>query len=182
MLEWTLTRTKSFACVLGTGSWDFQPDPRTFPVKEPGNESCITKNEFLYSASRMSPKSQSTYLESSDWAKVGGAKLVFRNMHYNKRFGVDCCDKEVEELLRNKTIWDIHDTRRISKDAWEYSMNDGLHIDRKTTWTVDQHILGRKLAVNASLPLPGQLEMQLTHSFLNNIFHEALHALYGHEH
>lgn len=182
MLEWTLTRTKSFAAVLGTGAWDFQPIPKIFPVKVPNNESCTTESETFYSASRMSPKSQEIYRDCSSWAKAGKTKLIYRNIHYNKRFGTYCCDGAVEEFLRKETIWDIYDSRQLSKDAWEYSMNDGLHIDRKTLWTVEQHKFARELAINANVPLPGQLEMQLTHSFLNNLFHEALHNLYPHEH
>jgi hypothetical protein len=41
-----------------------------------------------------------------------GNRVIYRNNHYNRRFGALCADKIFEENLRNKTKnWEILDSR-----------------------------------------------------------------------
>ena len=48
-----------------------------------------------------------------------GNRLIYRNNHYNRRFGALCADKIFEENLRNKTKnWEILDSRNMSYDVW----------------------------------------------------------------
>jgi hypothetical protein len=61
-----------------------------------------------------------------DWVNKqhnnGDCELIYRNIHYNKRFGALCSDEEFENMIK-PTSWYVYDTRRISKDVWEYQMN-----------------------------------------------------------
>ena len=78
--------------------------------------------------------------------------------------------------------WTICDTQRISAagdpPAFTYSQTDGLHIDRKYTHTIAEHQQIRDEASAAGKPMPGQLEMQLTQSFLYRVFYDALPTLF----
>ena len=101
-------------------------------------------------------------------------KLIYRNNYYNARFGTVCADSYVEKMFNGTGYWQIFDSTRISHDVWESQEPDGLHVERRDICTVEQHEAIRTTAELAGKPYPGMLEMQLTQSFLNNLFHEYL--------
>jgi hypothetical protein len=172
-LEWTVTKEKPFAVIVNTGAWDFQPDTKIFPVKKEGHEECVTPNDYQVAGRRVSPSVNYTFRDMIWYANEYKVKLIYRNIHLNKRFGALCCDELVENMLAG-TSWQIFDSRRISNDVFQSQMPDGLHIDRRDVHTIAEHLAIRKNAEISGQPYPGMLEMQLTQSFLNGIFHEGL--------
>lgn len=176
-VEWQITNEKPFAVVLNTGAWDFQPSILVQPTKTPGVETCVTQYENEVSARRAGDIMNATMRELGWMARDKGIDAIYRNNHYNQRFGTLCADEKLEAMLEG-TGWEVLDTRGISKDCYEESMTDGLHIDRKYTHTVEEHKRIREEAELSGNILPGQLEMALAQSFLNNIFHDSLIALY----
>ena len=175
-LEWAVTRESPFVVSLNTGAWDFQPQWKVYPKKTPNVEECDSNQTIAVSQSRSTPHISAIYHEISGYAKSNKVKLIYRNMHHNLRFGTKCCDEKVEALLED-TVWEITDSRRLSQDIFVNQMSDGLHIDRRDTHTVEEHKLIRDAALKAGKPTPGELEMQITQSFLNTVFHEYLMSL-----
>ena len=54
-------------------------------------------------------------------AKKNGVRVIYRNNHYNIRFGAHCADDRLEEMLKG-TPWEILDSRRISEGCYEYQV------------------------------------------------------------
>lgn len=115
----------------------------------------------------------------SDLAKEYNVRLIYRNNHYNKRFGALCADANIERMI-NGSRWEIWDNRRVSKgilDQREDSQTDGLHFDRFWLNSYEQH---KEHYQNTFFSHPevkilqGMLEMQLSQSFLNHLYHDCL--------
>ena len=72
--------------------------------------------------------------------------------------------------------WQIMDSRRISRDVWHHQVDDGLHFDtgRRHAHTAWENQELRDDAVKRNVSYPGELEMQLTQSFLNAVFYDSL--------
>jgi hypothetical protein len=176
-IEWktenAVMNEKLFAVVVNTGAWDFH-DAWSHELKTPGVETCVTDTEKYVGPRRAAEEVRLRISDVVWYAKEYHVKLIYRNNYYNARFGTICADSDVEKMFNGTGYWEIFDSTRISKDVWESQEPDGLHVERRDIWTIAQHEEIRVAAELAGKPYPGMLEMQLTQSFLNNLFHEFL--------
>ena len=70
--------------------------------------------------------------------------------------------------------WQIIDWRRISKDVFEDQLRDGYHVRGEEAFSSQEVKEMRENAIMQNMSLPGELEIQLTQSFLNAIFYDSL--------
>jgi hypothetical protein len=101
---------------------------------------------------------------------------ISRGNHYNSRFGVNCADDGLMEVL-NGTGWGWWDNRRLSKDAWRTQSSDGFHFDRWNDHAVAQHIAHREVELAQGREAPGMLEMQFAQSLLHRLFRDELQRI-----
>jgi hypothetical protein len=160
--------------ILNTGAWDFDGTAREH-IGENATLQCNHETEPL-SLARVQPAIQNTMNESIGIAKRLGVRAIFRGNHYNSRFGVNCADDRLMEML-NGTGWEWWDNRRISEDVWRTQNWDGFHFDRPGDHTVPQHIAHRQAALASGRDAPGMLEMQLAQSLLHRLFRDELQSL-----
>ena len=112
-----------------------------------------------------------TILELNVHAKANGVRMIYRNNHYNARFGTICADEKFQNLL-NGTDWEVWDNRRMSKESWVEQTYDGFHFDRTLQFSPQDHVNYRGFCLGKGWEAPGQLEMQLAQSLLNTLFYK----------
>jgi len=195
-LEWAITQLRPYALVLNTGAWDFdgalRSDPRLkIPLKTAGTEECSSEGERASGRDRAERNvldalrgSELYANQTADAAAAAGkavprVQLIYRNNHYNQRFGVKCADQALEALLSGLGGWAVLDTRRVSEKIYASQMEDGLHIDRRFVHTVQEHRAQHQKSVQEQRPSPGMLQAQIVQNLLNLVFQDALQALYG---
>jgi hypothetical protein len=118
--------------------------------------------------------------------------MIYRNNHYNRRYGVDCADWLFEKLYQEQRKhhdgsnnnnddnhhyirWDIWDNRNMSYDTWFQQLYDGFHMDWPVmTYTSIEHRLYNQQYREKYGEYPGMLNTQLAHSILHQIFYEAI--------
>jgi hypothetical protein len=160
--------------ILNTGAWDLEgPTRRHIGVN--ATLQCNNDTEPL-SLDRVQPSVQNVMNESIGIAKRLGVRAIFRGNHYNSRFGVNCADDRLMEML-NGTGWEWWDNRRISENVWRTQSWDGFHFDRPGDHTVPQHIAHRQAELASGRDAPGMLEMQLAQSLLHRLFRDELQSL-----
>ena len=170
MLEFSITVLKPYLYLFNTGAWSFDEIARQ--QKEPASEYCNSNVTESISINRASPFVNLTMRWLGDEAKKNNVRTIYRNNHYNTRFGVHCADDRLEEMLQG-TSWEILDSRRISHDVYLSQTYDGFHVDR-IAHSVEEHIQLNKLCKENNKEIPGQLEIQLAQSFLNMALYDAL--------
>jgi len=171
LLEFAITVMKPALFMFNTGAWDYDEIARAH--SEPAAEYCDSNETEAVSVRRASQFVNTTLSWLGEAAKENKVRTIYRNNHYNKRFGVHCADDRLEEMLKGSP-WEILDSRRISKGCYEHQNWDGFHFDRwKVNWE-ETHLGTYNWYKSHSLEIPGQLEMQLTQSFLNMAFYDAL--------
>lgn len=169
-------RKKPYMVVVNTGTWDFAYNSRAHMNETAwtkGSEECSSKSDEAIVDLRTNNLTKFILTENSNFAEEFNVRIVYRNNHYNSRFGVMCADKKFETLL-NGTRWEIWDNRRISEKVWKSQNWDGLHFDRSEFHTVAEHLINIKERQEKGLEYLGQLEMQLSQSILNSIFYDSL--------
>lgn len=124
-----------------------------------------------------------TMLQLSTLAAQHKTRLIFRNAHFNGFYGTYCASLALEEKLRvaavrQGSIWEIWDNRRISQLVWKEQMimHDPFHYGREQLmWTYEDH--QRVMSQWRANPLTydkGMLELQLAQSLLHTLFQPIL--------
>jgi hypothetical protein len=174
LLEFAITVMKPQLYLFNTGAWDFDEIARAHT--EPAAEYCDSNETENISQNRASDFVNKTMHWLGKEAKKNDVRTIYRNNHYNTRFGVHCADDKFEAMLKD-TSWEILDSRRISKECYTHQNWDGFHFDRfKVNWP-ETHLETYNWYKEHSLEIPGQLEMQSTQSFLNMAFYDALNHI-----
>ena len=163
---------KPYALVLNTGAWDFDHVARKHMNEIAGAE-CDQQESKKVSLDRISPNVVANFKEYGGLAKSLGVRAIYRNNHYNSRFGALCADIRLERAIQN-TSWEIWDNRRISIDIWQNSTYDGFHFDRHNVHTPTHHAQIMALDRELGKDVPGALEIQLAQSLLFNLFRDVL--------
>ena len=181
-LEFAITQKKPLILVLNTGCWDFDILSRAAAFHEfsPICEGWDTA--FYYQHEIEKKRNQHWIFETMNWlgnvSATNGNRVIYRNNHYNRRFGALCADKIFEENIHNKTTaWEILDSRNISFDVWRSQCIDGFHFDRTHVHSRESHEALVNDYKNKSKELPGMMEIQFGQSFLNAAFYDYVASL-----
>lgn len=120
LLEYMVSIVKPYAVVMNTGAWDFDSIARSHPNVTEVSERCDTNETQAISDQRSATFVNDTLWYIGQIAKSNSVRVIYRNNHYNSRFGTLCADEKLELLLPGSG-WEIWDNRRISKDVWKVS-------------------------------------------------------------
>lgn len=161
---------KPFAVVVNTGAWDFDHVARLGAKATPECGPEQTEEHRIASV-RVAPAIVAFMKENGKLAQERGVRAIYRNNHYNYRFGALCADALVEAAIQD-TPWEIWDNRRMSKDVWEKETYDGFHFDRHRIHTVAHHKQLIELNREMNKDVPGALEIQFAQSLLFLLFHD----------
>jgi hypothetical protein len=124
-LENSISSLKPYVVVMNTGVWDFDSIWRSHQ-NVTATETCSTNETVAISYQRADQFTNFTLHEMSKMSQQSwtnppvDVRLIYRNNHYNKRFGVFCADEKFERLLEG-TRWELWDNRRISKGMWYWT-------------------------------------------------------------
>lgn len=165
---------KPYAVVLNTGAWDFDHTARARNYAPATPECGFNQTEdFKVSNLRVSPSIVANMKEFGELAQNQGVKAIYRNSHFNYRYGALCADAKLEAAVQN-TSWEVWDNRRMSRDVWKTETYDGFHFDRHRVHTVEHH--QNLIALNKEMgkDIPGALEIQLAQSLLFHLFHDEI--------
>ena len=162
---------KPHAIVVNSGAWDFDAISRSPNFTTKSQEECMNNASIDVSKLRASQFVNDTILELNVHAKANGVRMIYRNNHYNARFGTICADEKFQNLL-NGTDWEVWDNRRMSKESWVEQTYDGFHFDRTLQFSPQDHVNYRGFCLGKGWEAPGQLEMQLAQSLLNTLFYK----------
>jgi hypothetical protein len=173
MLEGNMNKAPN-VLILNTGAWDFDHIARN-RIGEEASLECNGETEPV-AQGRVQPSVQSTMNECIGIAKRLGVRAIFRGNHYNSRFGVNCADDRLIQML-NGTGWEWWDNRRLSKDVWRTQSSDGFHFDRWNDHSVAQHVAHREAELASGREAPGMLEMQFAQSLLHRLFRDELQSI-----
>jgi len=183
--------TKLDAIVVSSGAWDFHvPHIR---AEQKGRGHCTrpytnaTAGCFDDFHARQAEIRNSDTIEFihelSEVCRRHKIQLIYKNNHYNCRFGVTCADEVVEQTMHFPgSQWKIWDTRNVSVQHWRDQTWDGLHFDRQVAHSVKDHLLTwweTRFRFKGSViyfPHQAELEMQLAQSLLNRIILPGLEA------
>jgi len=175
---------KPFAIIMNTGAWSFDGIARQHMGVE-AKEYCDDNDNTTLEYSQIARGRASVEFNKSMWelgeaAHEAGVRLIYRNNHYNTRFGAHCADDRIEAALKGSR-WEIWDNREMSRDVWREQTFDGLHFDRGSIHTYEEHVELVQTKIYNSIfwgfkhwPSAGQLEMQLSQSLLQSLFHDCL--------
>ena len=176
--------TKLDAIIISSGAWSFYHAHLTYEnsiqsCNRPYTNAISTCYNGAYekvSYSRADSDSLEFITELSNLCKEHKVRLIYKNNHYNCRFGALCADQKLEDLLKfNGSQWEVWDTKQVSVQHWRDQTWDGFHFDRQSAHSLEDHYRlhwgksfkfhGRQIPFAHS----GELEMQLTQSLLNRI-------------
>jgi len=165
--------------IANTGVWDFDDVARKHRGED-AQDYCENEVMKEIARTRASPEVNKTLWDLSDIAKRQNVTLIYRNNHYNNRYGPHCADDLVEELMVG-SAWEVWDNKRISQKVWKEQTWDGFHFERIYTNTIEQH---KQLADTGTFyniygywmtwHHAGALEIQLAQSLLQRIFNVCL--------
>lgn len=171
--EWLIEAaiaSKPHAVIFNTGAWDFDITARIHRDHVPA-EYCDSPEVEEISKARATPQLKAIFHELGGCAKTNGVRVIYRNSHYNARYGVRCADDRFQDMLVG-SAWEVWDNRNISKDVWHEQTWDGFHFDRVTLHTVEEHVL------HPDHPKYtkgfGMMEIQLAQSLLHELFVDAV--------
>jgi hypothetical protein len=173
MLEGNINKAPN-VLLLNTAAWEFDDVARAH-MEEEAAQQCDSETEPI-SLARVQTSVRNTMNECIDIAKRLGVRAIYRGNHYNDRFGVNCADDRLMEML-NGTGWEWWDNRRLSADVWRTQNWDGFHFDRTNDRTVLQHTAHREQDLAQGQEAPGMLEIQLAQSLLHRLFRDELQAM-----
>ena len=176
-LEFAVTMKKPLILVLNTGCWDFDVLARAAANHEfsPYCEGMDTA--YYYQNEIENKRNQQWIFDVMNWlgnvSAQNGNRLIYRNNHFNRRFGALCADQKFEENLHNKTLnWEILDSRNISEHIWRYQCIDGFHFDRSHLHSREAHEKFYTEFKNKGKEAHGMMEIQFGQAFLNAAFHD----------
>ncbi len=130
-LEWEVETEKPRILVLNTGAWDYDDIAREMNARfVNATDECLWANQTVISERRANAWVNSTIVhELADIGARHGVRLIYRNNHFNNRFGPTCADQRLEALMQG-THWEVWDNKRISANVWKSQTWDGFHFDR----------------------------------------------------
>jgi hypothetical protein len=106
LLEFAITVMKPALFMFNTGAWDYDEIARAH--SEPAAEYCNSNETEAVSIKRSSTFVNTTLSWLGAAARENHVRTIYRNNHYNKRFGVHCADDRLEEMLKGSP-WEILD-------------------------------------------------------------------------
>jgi hypothetical protein len=175
--------TRIDAIVIGSGAWSFygvnlrQRDLCDWPYTHMNSTGACPDLDFEQSAlSRVNSDAVAFIRDVSDLCKKNKIRLIYKNSHWNCRYGVYCADKEFEKKLQfDGSVWELWNTRSMSEQHWRDQTWDGYHFDRQSVHSLKDHYRswfeeGFKFQHSMKrFPHQGELEMQLVNSLLNRL-------------
>lgn len=205
---------RPYAVVINTGAWDFyeynkrhRNETLRFPLSPrcQNNETQaiadLRANTFVADSIRhlsnvaqsRSPVPLPSKNSSSQMvAKGQHVRLIYRNNHFNRRYGALCADEQFEVLLHslgtchpssmakscNESAWELWNNRNLSEAVWEQQSYDGFHFDWPIlTYSQEDHRRVNRQLKHLLGQQPGMLVIQLAQSFLNSLFFSVLSNL-----
>jgi hypothetical protein len=172
-----------FAMILNTGAWDFDELARANQHNF-SFYTCDTPEANKISLSRSSVENINKMKYFAFLAKKAHfQRLLYRNNHYNIRFGALCADERLENALtefnqqynvKTHLPWEIWDNRRISETVWREQCWDGFHFDRHKVNSYEHNVGHMAYFKSHNWDSPGELEIQLAQSLLNALFYDYL--------
>lgn len=177
--DWALEfmiKSKPDVLIFNTGAWDFDKIARKH-MNETADIICDSDEMLKVSHYRSSDHIKDILKELRTYATESGVRVIYRNNHYNNRFGALCADLNFEKIVKEMN-WEIWDNRRISRDVWRNQTYDGFHFDRHKVHTLEHHLQILQFNRERGVDIAGQLEIQLAQSLLNAVFHKQLKELY----
>lgn len=177
VMEFELTEFRPYALVWGSGAWDFENLHEKYnhlKAQDNHSEYCVSQGSKEIAEQRASPFVNETMRFLGHLAEESSTKAVYKNMHVNLRYGARCSDDSVLEMLADPpgSGWELFDSFNISITSFKNQLLDGFHIDRRFSATVEQHEQERQKWLHKNGQYPGQLEMQMAHNFLHQMFWE----------
>jgi hypothetical protein len=174
MLEGNMNKAPN-VLVVNTGAWDFDHVSR-LRMGEVADLNCSDQAMDWASENRVQPGVRQAMLECGGIAKALKVRAIYRSNHYNERFGVNCADDRVHEMLKDLN-WEWWDNSRVSADVWRSQVWDGFHFERQNDHTVADHVAHREAELAQGKETPGMLEMQLAQSLLHRLFRDVLQQM-----
>lgn len=124
LLEYAITTIRPYAIVFNTGAWDFYEISKRSKLNQTAPAYCHTEEQEKVSALRSSNFVNKTVWYLSELSGQYKVRLIYRNNHWNNRFGVYCADEKFEKLLTG-TKWELWDNARMSEGIWVNQTFDG---------------------------------------------------------
>lgn len=171
-----LIKENYYAIILNTGAWDFYKVPRYYSSQQNVTEHCVTNESIDVSKGRSASWINDTMWRLSKLAESKKIRLIYRNSHYNKRFGTLCADEAFESMIKG-SHWEVWDNRRISKNVWMEQTMDGYHFDRNKAHSIEDHMQAINISLSKKKPVLGELEMQLSQSLLQSLFYDCIQIM-----
>jgi hypothetical protein len=177
-----LSSSRPYALILNSGAWDFDGVARS-GQHNPNISTCDTPDAVQISKNRASSTQLKYFHDLSMFSLTTKTRLIYRNSHYNKRYGVYCADELLEKNLLNQQQkidysgypkWEIWNNREISKEVYDEQCWDGFHFDRHRINGYEHGISHMDYFYTRGWTLPGELEIQLAQSLLNALFHSVI--------
>lgn len=176
-MDWVVEstiHTKPYAVVVNTGAWDFDEVARVMLQNETATVECTTEEtKAIEEHKRASQWINDTMWEYGALAKKLGVRAIYRTNHHNKRFGTECADGKLLQMITGSG-WEICDNARISEKVWINQTWDGFHFDRHKVNSFNHHVMHRSMLLELQAEAPGQLEMQIVQTLLQRLFFDAL--------
>lgn len=176
LMEQVIKTDRPYAVVFNTGAWDYYD----YSKQHRGEEAPLRCHN--HETEQIGRRRADDFVNQTMWrlSEVGAkhhVRLIYRNNHYNARFGALCADEAFEKLLIGSK-WEIWDNRRLSEAVWRAQLYDGFHFDWPVmTYTEEDHRAYNVLHRQQFGQHPGMLAQQYGQSLLNALFYSALKDL-----
>lgn len=202
LIEHVIEKDRPYAVIVNTGAWDFYEYTKrnrdeviraTCHNNDTQSIADYRADPFvLESVERIAQTAKRTVPTMFNVSSINNVssdsplhhvRLIYRNNHYNGRYGALCADEKFEKLLTNdknssSASWEIFDNRAISEKTWRNQTYDGFHFDWPIlTYSVEDHRRVNQQLLQMKGQVPGMLAMQLAQSLLNSIFYDVLPLL-----
>jgi hypothetical protein len=115
-IESILKENKTYALILNTGAWDFDHVSRAYKNNTAIDE-CGKQAMHEVSKLRTSSIINESMWRFSELAEKHHTRIIYRNNHFNRRFGTICADAEFESMIYGSN-WEIWNNREMSRDSW----------------------------------------------------------------
>lgn len=115
-IESIIKENKTYALILNTGAWDFDHISRAYKNNTAIDE-CGKQAMHEVSKLRTSSIINESMWRFSELSEKYHTRIIYRNNHFNRRFGTICADAEFESMIYGSN-WEIWNNREISRESW----------------------------------------------------------------
>ena len=115
-IESIIKENKTYALILNTGAWDFDHISRAYKNNTAIDE-CGKQAMHEVSKLRTSSIINESMWRFSELSEKYHTRIIYRNNHFNRRFGTICADAEFESMIYGSN-WEIWNNREISRMSW----------------------------------------------------------------